>query len=85
VNSIFRFVDRFARSSGIATYDPKMGTGFWRHFVVRKSQKTGQTMLIFSVNTNADKTLSEEDMREFAKNLKSEFDAVRTVILLKNT
>jgi 23S rRNA (uracil1939-C5)-methyltransferase len=42
-------------------------------------------MLIFSVNTNADKTLSEEDMREFAKNLKSEFDAVRTVILLKNT
>lgn len=85
INSIFRFVDRFARESDVPTYDPKMGKGFWRHFVVRKSKKTGQTMLIFSVNTNAEKTLPEENMREFAKNINKEFSSVRTVILLKNT
>jgi 23S rRNA (uracil1939-C5)-methyltransferase len=85
VNSIFRFVDHFARSSGISTYDPKIGIGFWRHFVVRKAKKTGQAMLIFSVNTSADKSLSEHDMREFVKNIHKEFPSVRSSILLKNT
>lgn len=43
-------MDTFSRASGLPTYDPKTGVGFWRHFVVRKAKKTGEIMLVFSVN-----------------------------------
>jgi tRNA/tmRNA/rRNA uracil-C5-methylase (TrmA/RlmC/RlmD family) len=38
-NEIFRTVDILSRASGLSTYDPKTGDGFWRHFVVRKGNK----------------------------------------------
>ncbi len=43
-------VDALSQASGFPTYDPKMSEGFWRHLVIRKAHKTGEIMLIFSVN-----------------------------------
>lgn len=50
VNTIFRDIDILARESGLSTYDPKRGEGFWRHLVIREAKKTGEIMLVFSVN-----------------------------------
>lgn len=50
INSIFQMVDALSQASGFPTYDPKMSEGFWRHLVIRKAHKTGEIMLIFSVN-----------------------------------
>ena len=50
INGIFRDIDTLARESSFPTFDPKTQEGFWRHLVVRKGQKTGEVMLIFSVN-----------------------------------
>lgn len=50
MNAIFHDVDRLSRASGLPTYDQKTGVGFWRHFVIRKGKKTGEILLIFSVN-----------------------------------
>lgn len=50
LNAIFRDIDSFARNSEFPTYDPKTGEGFWRHLVVREAKKTGEIMLVFSVN-----------------------------------
>jgi 23S rRNA (uracil1939-C5)-methyltransferase len=49
-NQVFRDIDVYARGSELPTYDPKTGVGFWRHLVVRRAKKTGEMMLIFSVN-----------------------------------
>lgn len=47
-------MDSYSRASTLPTYDPKMHTGFWRHFVVRKSAFTGEIMCIVSANTRFD-------------------------------
>jgi 23S rRNA (uracil1939-C5)-methyltransferase len=52
VNAIFRDIDTYARASGLPTYDPKRATGFWRHLVIRQGKKTGEIMVIFSVNSS---------------------------------
>lgn len=52
INAIFYTVDAIARSSQLSTYDPKTQQGFWRHLVIRKAKKTGQIMVIFSVNAH---------------------------------
>ncbi len=55
VNAIFRDIDTYARASGLPTYDPKRATGFWRHLVIRQGKKTGEIMVIFSVNGEWDR------------------------------
>ena len=49
-NSIFQSVNTLSRASGLPTYDPKTGAGFWRHLVIRKGNTEGGIMLVFSVN-----------------------------------
>ena len=49
-NAIFQSVNILSRSSGLPTYDPKTGEGFWRHLVIRKWNTASQIMLVFSVN-----------------------------------
>lgn len=51
-NAIFRDIDNFAREYHLPTYDPKTGVGFWRHLVIRKGKKSGEIMLLLSVNTD---------------------------------
>ncbi len=50
MNQVFRDIDAMARETNIPTYDPKTGIGFWRHLVIRQAKKTGEMMIIFSVN-----------------------------------
>lgn len=68
MNDIFRAFDAFARENRLPTYDVKTNIGFWRHLVIRRSKKTGETMVIVSVNTLY---LSEVQREEFKKILRS--------------
>lgn len=68
VNDIFRAFDAFARENRLPTYDVKTNVGFWRHLVIRRSKKTGETMVIVSVNTLY---LGESQREEFKKFLRS--------------
>lgn len=52
INDIFTAFNLFARENRIPTYDVKTEVGFWRHLVIRRSKKTGETMVIVSVNIN---------------------------------
>ena len=51
-NGVFKEVDRWARASGLPTYDPVRHAGFWRHLVVRRSHNLSGTMLVFSVKSD---------------------------------
>lgn len=88
INGIFRAVRDFSRASGLPTYDPKTQEGFWRHFVVRKSKKTGDTMLVFSLNTAFEgfSTAREAELSAFVRDtLVREFPEIRSAYLLRNT
>lgn len=87
MNAIFKNVDEYSRLSGLATYDPKTGEGFWRHLVIRKSRKNEETMVIFSVNTNFPWwTRKEEwDFRVYANTLQKKFPEIVSIYLLCNT
>ncbi len=85
VNDIFRAFDAFARENRLPTYDVKTNVGFWRHLVIRRSKKTGETMVIVSVNTLY---LSEAQREEFKKMLRSFISWMKVVTsayLLHNT
>lgn len=85
VNDIFRAFDAFARENRLPTYDVKTNVGFWRHLVIRRSKKTGETMVIVSVNTLY---LGESQREEFKKFLRSFISWIKTITsayLLHNT
>lgn len=85
VNDIFTAFNAFARENRIPTYDVKTGVGFWRHLVIRRSKKTGETMVIVSVNINY---LGEDQQAEFRKALKKFIGiipAITSGYLLHNT
>lgn len=85
VNDIFRAFDAFARENRLPTYDVKTNIGFWRHLVLRRSKKTGETMAIVSVNTLY---LGESQREEFKKVLRSFISGIKTITsayLLHNT
>ncbi|MBP7806465.1 23S rRNA (uracil(1939)-C(5))-methyltransferase RlmD [Candidatus Gracilibacteria bacterium] len=85
VNDIFRAFDAFARENRLPTYDVKTNIGFWRHLVIRRSKKTGETMVIVSVNTLY---LGEAQREEFKKILRSFISGMKVVTsayLLHNT
>ncbi|MHB8858468.1 MAG: 23S rRNA (uracil(1939)-C(5))-methyltransferase RlmD [Thermoleophilia bacterium] len=44
-NGIRNAVREFARSSGLAAYDEKDSSGFWRHLVIREGFNTGEIMV----------------------------------------
>lgn len=85
MNDIFRAFDAFARENRLPTYDVKTNIGFWRHLVIRRSKKTGETMVIVSVNTLY---LGESQREEFKKALKSFISGIKVITsayLLHNT
>ncbi len=87
INAIFRAVRDYSKDSGLPTYDPKTQEGFWRHFVVRKSKKTGATMLVFSANTDfpAYSRKEEGELLVFVRQfLVPEFPEIESVYLLQN-
>lgn len=87
INRIFRTVRDYSKNSPLPTYDPKTQEGFWRHFIVRKSKKTGATMLIFSVNTNHPgfTRKEEEDLSIFVRQtLVTQFPEIESAYLLRN-
>lgn len=88
INAIFRAVRDYSRASGLPTYDPKTQEGFWRHFVVRKSKKTGDTMLVFSLNTAYEgfSAAGEAGLATFVRDgLVRDFPEIRSAYLLRNT
>lgn len=88
INEIFRAVRDYSKDSGIPTYDPKTQIGFWRHFVVRKSKKTGATMLVFSANTAFEGFTRKEEgeLLVFVRQaLVPQFPEIESVYLLRNT
>lgn len=90
INDIFHDVDTFSRDSGLPTYDPKTGVGFWRHFVVRKAKKTGEIMLVFSVNGDWKETQTQtEDTMEYfftkmVKDLSEKYKNIVSIYFLEN-
>ena len=86
VNAIFRDIDECARSSGIPTYDPKRADGFWRHLVVREAKKTGEIMLVFSVNGVYESGTKIADLfAEMTETLTSKYPQIASIYFLENT
>lgn len=90
-NQIFRDIDTLARASGIPTYDPKTGIGFWRHLVIRRAKKTGETMVIFSVNGTfyqnnvAIYGTKEHIITAMVQELSEKYDSLTSLYFLENT
>ena len=90
-NQVFRDIDVFARGSDLPTYDPKTAIGFWRHLVVRRAKKTGEMMLIFSVNGTweAEKVVISGTREYFFTNmvreLSEKYPQIASVYFLENT
>jgi 23S rRNA (uracil1939-C5)-methyltransferase len=84
INSIFHEVDVISRASGFPTYDPKTQVGFYRHFVVRKAHKTGEIMLIFSVNHIYEREY-QDFFTEMVRKLTEKFPHIASVYFLENT
>ncbi len=89
INAIFLDVDTFSRASGLPTYDPKTQVWFYRHFVVRKAKKTGEIMLIFSVNGIWKDTQTEDTMEYFftdmVQELSEKYKNIVSIYFLENT
>lgn len=86
VNAIFRDIDTFARASSFPTFDPKRASGFWRHLVIREGKKTGEIMVIFSVNDTY--KLGNDVASLFAEmieSLTSKYPQIASVYFLENT
>ncbi len=89
-NAIFRMVDDLSRASGFSTYDAHTFQGFWRHFVVRKAKKTGEIMLIFSVNAvwNASQVSQagsiEYFFTEMVRQLTEKYGNIASIYFLEN-
>ena len=86
INAIFLDVDGFSRNSGLSTYDPKKANGFWRHFVVRKAKKTGEIMLVFSVNSTWE-NLGEKQwfFTQMVQQLSERYGNIVSIYFLENT
>lgn len=90
-NAIFKDIDVFARKSELPTYDPKTGVGFWRHLVIRRAKKTGQTMVIFSVNgmfeseNTTKKWTKEYLLTEMVQQLSKKYNDITSIYVLENT
>lgn len=85
-NAVFKEVDKFARASGLPTYDPVRHNGFWRHLVVRRSHNLGGTMVVFSLKTD-DEAAGPVKMAEFrawASSLPKALPHVTSVWMLHN-
>ncbi len=85
VNDIFRAFDAFARENRLPTYDVKTHVGFWRHLVIRRSKKTGETMVIVSVNTLYLGESQHEEFKKFLKSFISRIPTITSAYLLHNT
>ncbi|MBP7822925.1 23S rRNA (uracil(1939)-C(5))-methyltransferase RlmD [Candidatus Gracilibacteria bacterium] len=85
VNDIFRAFDAFARENRLPTYDVKTNIGFWRHLVIRRSKKTGETMVIVSVNTMYLGEGQQEEFRKALRSFISGFSTITSAYLLHNT
>lgn len=91
INTIFHEVNRLSRESGLPTYDPKRQEGFWRHFVVRKAKKTGEIMLVFSVNGIwKDTDTQTEDTKEYffmkiTRTISEKYPNIASIYFLENT
>ena len=90
-NQVFRDIDALARESHIPTYDPKTGVGFWRHLVIRRAKKTGEMMIIFSVNGvfESDKMAiqgtKEYILTSMVQQLSKKYDSIASIYFLENT
>jgi 23S rRNA (uracil1939-C5)-methyltransferase len=90
-NEIFQLVNTLSRASGLPTYDPKTGEGFWRHFVVRKGKKTGEIMLVFSVNGNLEEGSAEytvhtkEIFANIVRESTNKWKNITSIYFLENT
>lgn len=90
-NQVFRDIDTYARDSDLPTYDPKTGIGFWRHLVVRRAKKTGEMMLIFSVNGTWEiEKVGISGTREYfftkmVQELSEKYPQIASVYFLENT
>lgn len=90
-NQVFRDIDALARDSDIPTYDPKTGVGFWRHLVIRRAKKTGEMMIIFSVNGvfESDKVAiqgtKEYILTSMVQQLSKKYDSIASIYFLENT
>lgn len=87
VNAIFRDIDSFARAYHLPTYDPKTAVGFWRHLVIRKTKKTNETMILWSLNTDFPGFTAKEDrdIKIFTETLVSRHPSIVSVYILHNT
>jgi 23S rRNA (uracil1939-C5)-methyltransferase len=85
VNDIFRAFDAFARENRLPTYDVKTNIGFWRHLVIRRSKKTGETMVIVSVNTLYLGEAQREEFKKILRSFISWMKVVTSAYLLHNT
>lgn len=86
-NAIFRDIDNFARAYDLPTYDPKTGVGFWRHLVIRKGKKSGEIMILWSVNTDFPgfTPKAKQDIEVYTETLISRYPHIVSVYLLHNT
>ncbi len=85
VNAIFRDIDSFARNSEFPTYDPKTGVGFWRHLVVREAKKTGEIMLVFSVNALYEDTHIQSAFQSLIEKITQKYPQVVSIYFFENT
>lgn len=90
-NQVFRDIDALARESHIPTYDPKTGVGFWRHLVIRNAKKTGEMMIIFSVNgVFTPENVQVQGTKEYiltsmVQQLSKKYDSIASIYFLENT
>ena len=91
MNQVFRDIDAMARETNIPTYDPKTGIGFWRHLVIRQAKKTGEMMIIFSVNgvfesgNVAIQWTKEYLLTSMVQQLSKKYSFIASIYFLENT
>ncbi|MCH8518247.1 23S rRNA (uracil(1939)-C(5))-methyltransferase RlmD [Candidatus Gracilibacteria bacterium] len=89
-NAIYQRVREYTKQSGLPVYDQKIGTGFWRHFMVRRMYFSGETLLVFSINpiffeNEKIKHDALKELKEFINHLITQFPTIRSVYISHNT
>lgn len=93
-NEIYRELKQFCKESGLPVYDQKIGSWFWRHFMMRKMHFSWEILLVLSVFS--DYFLSEENIgfskdetlikiKKFLNILADKYTGITSVYISHNT
>lgn len=85
INTIFREVKNFAKSTWLPVYDQMTHKGFFRHLIVRNSYFTNEIMLILSFNHEYNDWNNDlESIKNFLLSLSKKYPNIKSIYFSKN-